>query len=856
MNRRSKLLYGMTMLSIVPVYAAEQPNVLFILLDDFGYHQLSCNGSAFFETPNIDRLASEGMNFSNAYASASVSSPTRAALMSGMAPARTHTTDWLNGYAEPQNSTLVCPNWTKGLSAEDVRLPVMMQDAGYTTAMIGKWHLSKVLPGWDLINRSDGPDITQESDWHNVTKYTDAAIQFIDDCEKSGKPYFCYLAHNAIHTPEKEKEDLVQKYRNKPGATEKGMWNPVQGAMVETVDKETGRLLDWMKENGYDDNTIIIFYGDNGQFTPNEKVGPSPLRGGKVTLWEGGVREPLIVKWKNHIKAGSTSEAQVIAHDFLPTIYDLCGLENNQFVSGIDGISFSHELLGEESNGSREYLCWHYPHYHPEAQFLGSIRKGDWKLIENFNQSLYFNNGAFELYDLNADPDESENLINTNPEKAAELYADLQAWRKETNAQMPYMKNESYGVAHFQFHPSGETVKVNEFERQQKLTDGMQADGDGTFMEMPDGGTLCYYYDKTDESARELRILCQNTGTSDVTLQYIHGEETQTLTVKPKDWVQVEFDASSVALGKGLFWLKIVGGSLNIDKWVMDDGSCELLHDGTLDDVERAELAIATFEDGFEPLYDQLQGNAANQDPMPMVVDNPYMTDANSTAKCLYVKTRQDEAKGIPAWNANNIIIRLKDAVEITDENRFLHIMHWKGRKLNSWLVYGSTDGKNYVELGRGGCPAAKTWFDMVVDVKSQLTELRYIKIILDGNWGSGSNRYYQPTDFYYDEIVLNNTYSPRTEISATVGDVAVAESPITIAPNPAKGFVKLNTSVPVETVRVFSMNGMLVKTQECNPDETNAHWINIQGLAAGCYLLVAERPDGVSYQASLAVAQ
>ena len=859
MKFRNRVFYGAALLSSASLSAQQQPNVLFIMLDDFGYHQLGCNGSTFFETPNIDRLASEGMNFTNAYASASVSSPTRAALMSGMYPARTHTTDWLNGYAEPENSDLVCPNWTKGLNKDDVRLPVMMQSGGYVTAMIGKWHLSKDLPGWDLIERNDGPDITQESDWHNVKKYTDTAIEFMTESKEQGKPFFCYLSHNSIHTPETEEAALIQKYRDKPGATEKGMWNPVQGAMVETVDKENGRLLQAVKDLGLEENTIIVFYADNGQFTPNEKVGPSPLRGGKVTLWEGGVREPLIVKWKGRIEAGSTCDEQVIAHDFLPTLYDLCGLTDESFIRGIDGVSFAEALMGNESAaGKREYLCWHYPHYHPEAEFLGSIRKGDWKLIENFGKSLFFYNGAFELYNLAEDPDESENLINSNLEKAAELYADLQNWRTETNAQMPYMKKESFGVAHFVFHASHEVVKANLFERQQGLTHGLQFDGEGTYIELPANGTLGYFYEKQSDSANRLRVLCKNPGNANITLEYTNGADKQPVVVEAGTWKEVVFDMASVAVGKGVFWLQSIGGALCIDKWIIDDGTNLLVHDGTLDDVtDHNVVTIATFEDGSVPFYSTLLGNSNQQLQTPVVVDNPHRDEINTSSKCLYVRTRQDKDKGIPAWSANNIVIWLKETVEINDDNRFLHVMHWKGQKLNSWLIYGSADGVNYVELGRGGCPAAQQWFDIVVDVKSQLNELRTIKIILDGNWTNNAARYYEPTDFYYDEIVLSDTFAPRAKIESSVGSVKRDSSQlVSIAPNPTKDYVKVNTVVPISEVKIYSTNGQLQRVQSCNPDETNVHIVRLQGLDSGYYFLVAVQPNGVAYTHSLIVSK
>lgn len=825
-------------------FAQEKPNVLFILLDDFGYHQTGCYGSTYYETPNIDRFAAQGMRFTQAYASAALSSPTRAALMSGMYPSRLKLTDWLNGNAEPETLTLSCPNWTKGLSEEQISLPQMMKENGYVTSLIGKWHVSKFLTGFDEVLRYDGPkDLCQGDDCHRVEEYTDAAIDFMT--RKRDQPFFCFLSHNAIHTPESEESALVEKYRNKPGSVNNGQLNPVQGAMIERLDTETGRLLKAVSDLGLDENTIVIFFSDNGQYSPREKVGASPLRGSKVTLWEGGMREPLLVRWKNKIAAGSVSDAQVIGHDFLPTIAELCGISSPR-MNNIDGVSFADNLLVDpDASTGREYLCWHYPHYHPEAQFIGAIRKGDWKLIENFNRSLYYEEGAFELYNLKSDPKEADNLFQLEPAKAIELYRDLQAWRTETEAQMPHCKKDIFGKAHFMLHQPNEPVKVNEFESQRGLASGLVFDGTGTYITLEQNNRLTYYAGNIPAGNYTFKAMCKNSLSADAHIQVSFSGVKYTLSVPAgSDWQEQSMQVTLSAGELSVIEIEGTKGTVLFDKWVLTNSGVTLIHDGKAEDTSNYFVQLAGFEADEAPKYTSLTGNANHQLQTPVIVTNPYADGINPTDKCLYIRSKQNVAANIPGWAANSIVITLKEEIEINEQNKFLHIMHWKERKLNSWLVYGSADGVTEVELGRGACPQAGTWFDIVVDVSSKLQRLKYIKLIADGNWtGSGESRYYPPTDFYYDEIILNNRFTPRTSVPVSVVSPQREPRNVSLFPNPASDELHVTGTKPFVRIVISDLNGIQVMSAVSAP--VLALPVSVASLAKGSYIAMVVYEDG-----------
>jgi len=435
----------------------KKPNIVFVLVDDLGWHQLGCYGSDFYETPNIDRLAAEGMKFNDAYAAAPVCSPTRASIMTGKYPARLHLTDFIKGRS-PTNKKLLTPDWTAYLPLEEVTIAEALKSDGYVTGHFGKWHLNKdkkyklgrpMDPGSqgfdDVLTThkpGKGPKSIYENDEHHVRQITERAIAFIK--ENKDKPFFCYIPHNTIHRPDKERKELVEKYRKKPGADNDqkyGHNNPVQAAMLETLDKSVATILKKLDELNLSDKTIVVFFSDNGHLGPKDS---KPLRGSKADLYEGGIRTPLIVRWPGVVKPGSQCNVPVISVDFFPTFLEVAGLKVTD--PKVDGQSLI-PLLKQTGKPRRAAIYWHYPHYHDQGVApSGAIRQGDYKLIEWFEKSIDGTDteGALELFNLKDDTSERHNLAKKMPEKAAGLYEELKHWRKSVNAR-EMVKNPKYG---------------------------------------------------------------------------------------------------------------------------------------------------------------------------------------------------------------------------------------------------------------------------------------------------------------------------------------------------------------------------------------------------------------------------
>ena len=383
-----------------------KPNIVFILIDDLGWRDVSCYGSTFYETPNIDGLASQGMKFTDAYAACPVCSPTRASIMTGKYPARLHLTDWITGHVAP-NAKLSVPDWTMYLPHSEVTLAEALKTAGYVSASIGKWHLGgeEYYPekqGFDVnvagydkgqpptyfypytVDREQNnsiPTMSGGEDGEYLTdRLTDEALKFIEDSRD--RPFFLYLPHYAVHTPIEAKDSITEKYRAKikPGQDPD---NPAYAAMIESVDESVGRVLAKLDELGIADDTIVIFMSDNGglsgigdwlHITSN-----APLREGKGTPYEGGFREPMIVRWPGVVKPGSVSEVPVTSVDFYPTLLEIAGVEPHPRHI-VDGLSIE-PLLKSAGGVDRDAIFWHYPHYHLTTPF-GSVRAGDYKLIE------------------------------------------------------------------------------------------------------------------------------------------------------------------------------------------------------------------------------------------------------------------------------------------------------------------------------------------------------------------------------------------------------------------------------------------------------------------------------------------
>ena len=431
---------------------ARPPNVVLILADDLGWAELGCYGNSFNETPHLDKLASQGMLFTNAYAAAPVCSPYRAALMTGQTPARIGVTDYLR------------PGTDWHLPDRMTTLPELFESAGYVTGMTGKWHLSgydssgvKSGPGkhgFDEVMLSEQTGIGGGSYFHPYQRVnpklaavlgkneylTDRlnheAVRFIErhsDRNRDhnrAKPFFLYKSHYSVHTALAGKPDLVNHFKSKPGAGQnKNKNNPVLAAMLKSIDDGVGMIMKTLDSLGIAENTIVIFTGDNGG--ESRVTSNAPLRAGKSCLYEGGIREPLIVRWPGITKPGSTCDTPTMNIDFYPTLAEVIGTGHAP-AHHVDGLSIVPLLRGERINARPLY--WHYPL--AKKHFLGgrssgAIRQGDWKLIE------FFDDRKLELYNLADDISERTDLARQHPEEVEQLHRMLTEWRKEVSARLP-----------------------------------------------------------------------------------------------------------------------------------------------------------------------------------------------------------------------------------------------------------------------------------------------------------------------------------------------------------------------------------------------------------------------------------
>lgn len=425
------------------------PNIVFILSDDQGWNQVGYHGFEFYETPNIDRLARDGISFTNAYASSPICSPTRAGLMTGKHPARLHLTVHLSLTRDLFVKPLLEPIQSYALPLEETTLPEMLKTLGYATGHFGKWHLSlnkEYRPGRIFDPESQGfddvlttmkpeSDLEDPPDAHSVETITDRAIQFIERNQE--RPFFCYVPHHVVHRPLYEDSELVEKYRNKPGS-DLPENSPVMGAMIERMDAGIGRILDTLDRLGLSENTLVVFMSDNGGY--EELQDQAPLRGGKAMLYEGGIRVPLALRWPGVIPPGRTSDEPVVTHDFFPTIMSMAGLP--YVPDRLDGIDLFPLLQGKTERLSREALYWHLPNYHHQGVGPQSaIRWGDWKLVENLERSQLGQPHAYELFNLARDPGEQNDLADSMPAVTQKLQQKLSAWKEEAAVgRMPIRK--------------------------------------------------------------------------------------------------------------------------------------------------------------------------------------------------------------------------------------------------------------------------------------------------------------------------------------------------------------------------------------------------------------------------------
>lgn len=437
------------------------PNIVIILIDDLGYADVGCFGSTLYETPNIDRLAKNGMRFTNGYASCPVCSPTRAALMTGKHPARLRLTNFLKGRRSPKNSPIRTAKYADQLELKEWTIAEALKSKGYTTCHVGKWHLGNApyfpeKQGFDVNiagTRSGMPRAFFWPQWQNnpplkgnfngeylPDRLSQEACRFIEASRE--KPFFLYLSHYTVHIPIQAKKEKIEKYRKKLAARppKKGEQNnPVYAAMVESMDESVGRVMKTLERLKLSDNTIVVFTSDNGGLSVREgRNTPAtinhPFRAGKGYLYEGGTRASWVVRWPGVTTPGSVSAEPMITHDLLPTVCDIVGIQPKDRKSNgtVDGVSLVSLLKDPKATLKRKALYWHYPHFANQGgRPGGSVRMGGWKLIERYED------GSLELYNLKDDIGETKNLAKTMPEKAKELLGMLKKWRKEVDANMP-----------------------------------------------------------------------------------------------------------------------------------------------------------------------------------------------------------------------------------------------------------------------------------------------------------------------------------------------------------------------------------------------------------------------------------
>ena len=430
--------------------ADRPPNLVVILIDDLGWRDLGCYGSTFYETPHIDRLADEGMRFTAAYSAAPVCSPTRASLMTGKSPARLGFSGHITAvrkYRHPADSLILPPRDHMRLQLEEVTIAEALKPAGYVSASIGKWHLGPEhywprdqgfdvnVAGWTNGSPPSHffPYQNAERDWNPAIptmqggkpgeyltdRLTDEAIEFVR--QNHAQPFFLYLTHYAVHAPLEAQKPLIQKYREKL-KTNRSQKNAVYAAMIEAVDRGVGRLFQTLQDLKLEENTVVIFFSDNGGHASS--TSNAPLRGSKQDLYEGGIRVPLIVKWPGHIPAGATCDESVISHDLLPTILDLAE-RPDLLPADLDGVSLKPLLTGDEKLPPRT-LYWYYPLY---ARRPGSVvLDGPWKMIEHYDPP------QVELYNLAEDLSETNDLAAKMPDRVGQMRQQLQEWLKSSGA--------------------------------------------------------------------------------------------------------------------------------------------------------------------------------------------------------------------------------------------------------------------------------------------------------------------------------------------------------------------------------------------------------------------------------------
>ncbi|MEM6277872.1 MAG: sulfatase [Verrucomicrobiota bacterium] len=466
--------------------AQEKTNFLFFLADDLGYYDVGFNNpNSFYETPHLDRLAASGMVFTDFYAASQVCSPTRASILNGKYPARTDTTNFFSG---KRGGKFASADFNNVMALEEVTLAEALQEGGYRTFFAGKWHLGtgEHLPtgqGFDINKGGAGNGLPRSyfSPYKNVEnlpagpdgefltdRLAQESVKFLNGAAKSEDPFLLYLSFYSVHTPLQAPKHLIEKYEAKAKklgiAGEEGSFDPdgerqiwpdtdeprkvrirqdhaVYAAMVESLDSAVGRVLGRLEQLNLRDNTAVFFMSDNGGLSTSEGHPTSnlPFRGGKGWMYEGGIREPVVIRWPGVTAAGTRCTVPAVSTDFYPTMLEIAGLPSKPD-QHVDGRSLVPVLRNPFAKFDRGPIFFHYPHYANQGGFPASaVRKGEYKLIQDLED------GAYELYNLATDPEEHNNLEQLESELVEELSGELDEWRREVEAK-PLKKNPDTGA--------------------------------------------------------------------------------------------------------------------------------------------------------------------------------------------------------------------------------------------------------------------------------------------------------------------------------------------------------------------------------------------------------------------------
>lgn len=493
---KTSLLVSLSLVALSQAAAREkQPNILFILADDLGWRDLSCTGSDYYESPNIDRIAQNGITFTQGYATCQVSSPSRASIMTGKFTARHGITNWI-GEATGENwrrlgrhSKLLPAEYVRQLPHEDITLPEALREHGYKTFIAGKWHLGGKgsypedhgfdiniggheagSPPGGFFSPYKNPKLDDGPAGENLSlRLASETASFIEEHAKRNKkqPFFAYLSFYAVHAPLETTEQNWRYFRDKTTGRElpeegfqvdrtlpvrQSQDNPVYAGLIRQMDDAVGIVLKKLEELGLDKNTIIVFTSDNGGVSSGDAYATSnlPLRGGKGRQWEGGFRVPLLIQYPGCQTPGSTCDVPATGADFFPTFLDMANIPLLP-EQHVDGVSI-RPLLQEGKTITPRALYWHYPHYGNQGGEPSSvIRDGDWKLIH------YYEDDRKELYNLRIDPSETETLNAQYPEKVDYLSHKLAVWLADVDARYP--------VADPQYDP----VKETQYKYQQQV---------------------------------------------------------------------------------------------------------------------------------------------------------------------------------------------------------------------------------------------------------------------------------------------------------------------------------------------------------------------------------------------------